>query len=414
MLRPPSDPGAAKKVLPAARGEAFAGALASERHTRDSNHVRILFTCHGAYGHFHPIAPLALAARDKGHEVVVATGPDLTDWVAACGLQSAPVGLSADEIQLRLAQLHIEDTALDVFHRFSTVAVPPVLADVLRLTRAWRPEAVVHEEGEYCAPLFATLERLPCITHSWPAPARPEEERRTYRDLLAPIWAANDLASIPRTSGDVYFDSCPPPYQSDEIRSVPGVVPVRPVVFDGPPEPTPQWLATLPRPAAYVTFGTVPAFSQPDILRAAIEAIESLVAAVVVTTGPNPPSIVHMGSPRIHVAQYLAQSQVLSRVDLVVSHGGAGTTLGALVHGVPHLVMPGGAQSQQRNATKTEELGLGLRVPQDATAERIGEAVQRLLSDPAYRAAGLAAQSSLERLPSVDDRVSFLERLGRT
>jgi UDP:flavonoid glycosyltransferase YjiC (YdhE family) len=374
--------------------------------------VRILFSCHGAYGHFHPIAPMALAAQEKGHDVVVATGPDLVDWVAACGLRAEPVGLGSGEFPARLAALPIQDRALAMFHRFSTIAVPPTLADLLQLTRSWRPDVVVHEEGEYGAPLFAALQQIPCVTQSWAAPARPENERQLYRTLLAPIWAAQGLASDPRTSGATYLDSCPPPYQSDEIESIQGVVPARPVPFDGPPASAPPWLATLPRPSAYVTFGTVPAFSRPEMLRSAIEAIEPLVAAVVVTTGPNPPDTVQIRSPRAHVVDYLPQSQILPNVDLVVSHGGAGTTLGALAYGLPHLVMPGPAPSQQRNAMRTEAIGLGLFVPQDADPGRVRAAAQRLLSDPSYRAAGAAARSGLERMPSVEEGVRLIERLG--
>jgi UDP:flavonoid glycosyltransferase YjiC (YdhE family) len=374
--------------------------------------VRILFSCHGAYGHFHPIAPMALAAQEKGHDVVVATGPDLVDWVAACGLRAEPVGLGSGEFPARLAALPIQDRALAMFHRFSTIAVPPTLADLLQLTRSWRPDVVVHEEGEYGAPLFAALQQIPCVTQSWAAPARPENQRQLYRTLLAPIWAAQGLASDPRTSGATYLDSCPPPYQSDEIESIQGVVPARPVPFDGPPASAPPWLATLPRPSAYVTFGTVPAFSRPEMLRSAIEAIEPLVATVVVTTGPNPPDRVRIRSPRVHVVDYLPQSQILPNVDLVVSHGGAGTTLGALAYGLPHLVMPGPAPSQQRNAMRTEAIGLGLFVPQDADPGRVRAAAQRLLSDPSYRAAGAAARSGLERMPSVEEGVRLIERLG--
>ena len=168
----------------------------------------------------------------------------------------------------------------------------------------------------------------------------------------------------------------------------------------------------MPRPAAYVTFGTVAVFSRPDILRSAVEAIEPLVAAVVLTTGPNPPDAVGIRSPRVHVVDYLAQSQILPNVDLVVSHGGAGTTLGALAYGLPHLVMPGAAQSQQRNAMQTEAIGVGLSIPLDADTGRVRAAAQRLLSDPSYRAAGAAARSSLERMPSLEEGVRLVERLG--
>jgi UDP:flavonoid glycosyltransferase YjiC (YdhE family) len=375
-------------------------------------YVRILFTCHGAYGHFHPIAPMALAAQAKGHDVLVATGPELVDWVAACGLRAVPAGLSSIEVSERLAALSVEDPVLAMFHRFSTIAVPPTLADLLQLTESWRPDVVVHEEGEYAAPLLAALLQISCVTQSWAAPVRPEKERQLYRTLLAPIWAAQGVSGEPRTSGATYLDSCPPAYQSDEIDSVPGVVAARPLLFDGPPAPAPPWLATLPRPSAYVTFGTVPVFSRPEILRSAIDAIEPLVSAMVVTTGPNPPDAVGITSPRVHVVDYLAQSQILPNVDLVVSHGGAGTTAGALAHGLPHLVMPGRAQSQQRNAMRTETIGLGLFVREDAGTEQVRAAARRLLSDPSYRAAGAVARTGLERMPSLDQSVRLVERLG--
>lgn len=374
--------------------------------------MRLLFSSHGGYGHFHPIAPMALAAQAQGHDVVVAVGPDLVDWVIACGLRAVPVGLGPEEYSARVEALPVEDRPLAMFHRFSTIAVPPTLADLVQLTQPWRPDVVVHEEGEYAAPLLAAMLGVPCVTHSWAAPARPENERRLYRSLLGPIWAAQGLAGEARTSGDTYLDACPPAYQSDAIGSIPGVVAARPVPFDGPPSPAPPWLAGLPRPAAYVTFGTVGVFSRPETIRAAVEAVAPLVAAVVVTTGPNPPDTIGIRSSHVHVVDYLAQSQILPNVDLVVSHGGAGTTLGTLAYGLPHLVMPGEAPSQQRNAMRTEAIGLGLSVPLGADAGRVRAAAERLLGDPSYRAAGATARSGLERLPSVDDGVRLVERLG--
>ena len=374
--------------------------------------MRILFSCHGAYGHFHPIAPLALASQEQGHDVVVATGPDLVDWVTACGLRAVPAGLPSAELLALRDGLPEEEEPLAMFHLFSTLAVPPTLADLLEITRSWRPDVVIHEEGEYSAPLFTAVRQIPCVTHSWAAPARPEQERQLYRKLLEPIWAAHGLTSSAPTSGATYLDSCPPPYQSDAVDSIAGVVPARPVIFDGPPTPPPSWLAKLSRPAAYVTFGTVPVFSRPEVLRSAVEAIEPLVAAVVLTTGPNPPNTVGIRSERVHAVDYLAQSQILPNVDLVVSHGGAGTTLGALAYGLPHLVMPGAAPSQQRNAMRTEEIGLGLCVPLDAGADRVWAAAQRLLTDPSYRAAGADARSRLDRMPSVDECVGLIEQLG--
>jgi|GEM_PF-6844309 hypothetical protein len=58
-----------------------------------------------------------------------------------------------------------------------------------------------------------------------------------------------------------------------------------------------------------------------------------------------------------------------------------------------------------------EAIGLGLSVPLGADAGRV-RAAERLLGDPSYRAAGATARSGLERLPSVDDGVRLVERLG--
>lgn len=373
--------------------------------------MRVLFTCHGAYGHFHPIAPLALAVQARGHEVVVATGPALVDWVRRCGLPAEPSGLTVAEMDGQGAELGIADRRLLAFHRFSTVSVPPMLADLVRLAGRWAPDLVVHEEGEYAAPLSAARLGVPCVTHSWAAPARPAAERDLYRELLTPIWAANGVPGPPTTSGVVYLDSCPPPYQTADVTDIPGVMPLRPVPFDGPPAPAPGWLTDLPRPAVYVTFGTVPVFSTPELLRLGVEALEPL-AAVVVTTGPNPPRAVVAGGDRLHVESYLPQSHVLPRVDLLVSHGGAGTTLGSLVHGVPHLVVPGFAPSQLRNAERTEALGLGRAVPRAGmTAATLRAAARDLLADHRYREAAAATRAALDRLPDVESAVDLLESL---
>ncbi len=40
--------------------------------------LKIVFASLGAYGHLYPMMPLALACRDAGHDVVVATGADVT------------------------------------------------------------------------------------------------------------------------------------------------------------------------------------------------------------------------------------------------------------------------------------------------------------------------------------------------
>ena len=119
------------------------------------------------------------------------------------------------------------------FHVFTTFFAPPMTRDLLSLCRQWAPDMIVHEETEYAAPLVAALLGLPCVTHSYSSPARPQHERAMMLDLLAPMWC-EFTTETPRVSGDTYLNACPPPFQTDAVSSIPNVQTVRPVSFDGP------------------------------------------------------------------------------------------------------------------------------------------------------------------------------------
>jgi UDP:flavonoid glycosyltransferase YjiC (YdhE family) len=369
--------------------------------------MRWLFTSFPAYGHFHPLAPLALAARDAGQGVRVASGPDLAEWIASCGLEASSVGPEHADAS-RVAQSRYPDDAWTP-HMFTDVWVPSALRDLLALSASWPPDLVVHEELEYAGVLLAAILGIPCVTHSWHAPVRPAAGRQRMQQFLAPIWAEMLPGQPVRTAGEMYLDACPAPLQSDEISEIEGVLPVRPVPFDGPPIHVPTWLADLPRPAAYVTLGTVAVFSTPKHLKLVVEALASVVAAVVVTTGPNPVEALGDVARNVWAATYLPQSLVLDRVDLIVSHGGAGGTLGALLHGLPHLVLPQGGQSQISIARSIQQTGAGLGLDlaaQDTTSIRA--AAVELLQDPAYKAAATRIGLDLSSRPSPDDVVAML------
>jgi hypothetical protein len=85
------------------------------------------------------------------------------------------------------------------------------------------------------------------------------------RSFLDPIWSEHGAGPV-QLSGDVYLDACPPGFQTDDVTSITGLRPIRPMVFDGPAALPPDRVTTARRPAAYVTFGTIPLFSRPDVL----------------------------------------------------------------------------------------------------------------------------------------------------
>jgi UDP:flavonoid glycosyltransferase YjiC (YdhE family) len=371
--------------------------------------LKLLFTSFPAYGHFHPLAPLALAARDAGHDVRVASGPDLARWAEACGLETYAVGLGQDDL-LHTAQSRYPGDDWQM-HMFTDLWVPAAVADLLALSATWQPELVVSEEQEYAGVLLASILSIPCVTHSWHAPIRPAAGRRRLQEALLPVWAEHLPGRPARMYGEVYLDACPAPLQSNEITDIEGVIPVRPVLFDGPAAEVPAWLTDLPRPAAYVTLGTVPLFSTSERLRLVAGAVAPVVAAVALTTGPNPVETLGDIAPNVRAITYLPQSLVLDRVDLVVSQGGAGGTLGALVHGLPHLVLPQGGQSQDSAARVIQEIGAGLSLAQGAQDEAsIRAAATALLRDPSYKATAQRVGLELQDRPPPAEVVEILTR----
>lgn len=63
--------------------------------------MRILFSCVFGLGEFHPLVPLALAARAAGHAVAFATGENLRPNTERLGLTLFPVGRPFPTIEER-------------------------------------------------------------------------------------------------------------------------------------------------------------------------------------------------------------------------------------------------------------------------------------------------------------------------
>ncbi|MFI2214229.1 glycosyltransferase [Streptomyces sp. NPDC020141] len=81
---------------------------------------------------------------------------------------------------------------------------------------------------------------------------------------------------------------------------------------------------------------------------------------------------------------YLPLEERLPGADLILHHGGFGTTTRALLWGVPAIIFPS-FQEQFNSARRIEELGAGAGLRRDSTPEDIAEAVRGLLADPALR-----------------------------
>jgi UDP:flavonoid glycosyltransferase YjiC (YdhE family) len=363
--------------------------------------MRVLVTTFPGYGHFHPVAPLASAFQKAGHEVRVATDPGFGRWVEACGLRVLPAGLCEEDAVSEAADFPPQERAV---RQFTTVAVPPFANDVLSASDRWRPDLVVSEEGEHAGPLIASVLGVLSTTHSWPAPARPPEERALREEALTPIWREFGQQEPPRLYGDVYLDCCPPPLQTAAVDGIDGALPVRPTLFDGPPTAAPPSLLDhLETPVVFVTLGTVAMFSDADTLRLLVEAVATEAATVIAATGPHLASVIS-ATVNVRSARYVPLSAVLPVTDLVVSHGGASTTVACVLAGVPHLIVPQGAPSQRRTAAAVASLGIGATFGEGRVdAATVAATVRALLSDGEIHTRIDAVRATLEALQGPDD-----------
>ena len=89
---------------------------------------------------------------------------------------------------------------------------------------------------------------------------------------------------------------------------------------------------------------------------------------VVATTGAVVAPSEVATPPNVIVLNYAAHDPIMRRAALVITHGGHGTAMRALLHGLPMVVIPGLAGDQPFVAAAVQEFGAGLALPGDADA----------------------------------------------
>jgi UDP:flavonoid glycosyltransferase YjiC (YdhE family) len=80
-------------------------------------------------------------------------------------------------------------------------------------------------------------------------------------------------------------------------------------------------------------------------------------------------------------AEFLPQTSILPKIDLVITHGGNNTVTESLYFGKPMIVLPI-FWDQHDNAQRIDETGFGVRLDTYGHgAEELTRAIERLLSD---------------------------------
>ena len=148
------------------------------------------------------------------------------------------------------------------------------------------------------------------------------------------------------------------------------------------------------RPLVLLSFSTTVMQGQEALIQRVCDAIAGQAVDAILTLGPAV-SAEAIRSPRnIEATLYADHDQLLPRCAAVVTHGGVGTTLRALAHGKPLLLLPLG-RDQQFNAGRVVELGAGISLPLEASPGEIASALVELLAQPHYGDAATDAATAI-------------------
>ena len=197
----------------------------------------------------------------------------------------------------------------------------------------------------------------------------------------------------------------PPPPTTHFFRSLPGAA------RDAPDEVSPR--ERVGAPTVYLTLGTEFNTESGDLFDRAIAGLRQLPINLVVTVGRDiDPAEFGPQPTNVRIERYLPQGEVLPACDLVVCHGGSGTLVGALSHGLPMVVLAMGAD-QPANARRCDQLGLGMCLdPVRATSEEIRDTAAAVLADSNYRLAAQKVQAEIEAQASPASAVVLLEQVA--
>jgi UDP:flavonoid glycosyltransferase YjiC (YdhE family) len=373
--------------------------------------MRLLITFVGGLGHLTPLLPLARAVRAAGHEVAIAGSGGLVPRIREEGFTAFSTSTEqhhdttpAEETRTPLEVMDGRATELEFAANFADRGARRMAAAVPEVIRGFRPDLVLRDETDLGTTIAAELAGVPVATHLVLAAGtlvRP--------DLVGPrldaVRAEHGLPPDPhlaRLTEGLVLAVAPPSF-----RSPSSPLPVQPTYYRSAGRPA--QVASTGRPRVYVTLGTIFNGASGDLFERLLAGLSRLDADVVATVGRRiDPAGLAAQPLHVRVERFVPQEELLPRVDLVVSHGGSGSLLATLAHGLPSLLLPLGAD-QPHNAVRADELGVAVTLdPVTADPEGVEAAARAVLADRMMRGRCAEAADEVRALPGASAAVAAL------
>ena len=371
-----------------------------------------------------------------GHEVRVAAQRQHRANLEREGLPFTPLDDPPEHEWMPLlgqfAQLDLDAASARMIGEFfAGIDTRAALPGLNAIVEQWGPDVIVRESWEFASTIAAELHAIPLVRVALGLTSIEELSVAEAAASVDLVRVQRGLPSDPdgdRLRATPYFTAFPPALDQP-------VAPIAPVVHrlraqaPGDIAPLGDWWPGNDDPLVYVTFGSVTAGAHlpyfPALYRAAIEALAPLPVRLLVTVGEDrDPADLAPWPANVHVEQWVPQGAVAPRAEVIVCHGGYGSTLGALIHGVPIVVLPLFSIDQWANAEAVARSGAGLALTAERTTRRVlalpsadtlaelPGALDRVLADATFGSAARRIAGELRALPPVDAAVDALAEIG--
>ncbi|MGW7526907.1 glycosyltransferase [Streptomyces sp. NPDC054783] len=288
---------------------------------------------------------------------------------------------------------------------------------------AFRPDVVVADQQAFAGALVAERLGLP-----WATSATTSAEFTGAYDGLPKVvaWLRHRLSELRARVGDPSGTADPrfSPYllmifSTPELIGplaplAPHVHYVGPSLADRPAGPGFPWeRLDRPRAKVLVTLGTANADTGGRFLAECLTALRERADRVqAVIADPGGALAVPPGDRDVLILPSVPQLALLERMDAVVCHAGHNTVCEALWHGVPLVVAPI-RDDQPVVAGQVVDAGAGVRVRFGRVrADRLGAALDTVLTDPAHRAAAARIRTAFRAAGGARAAAAQLERLA--
>jgi UDP:flavonoid glycosyltransferase YjiC (YdhE family) len=370
--------------------------------------ARILWLNWSGGGNLPPSLGVARILTERGHQVAFAGRPEMVPRVKTAGFRA---------IEITQAYAQVDRYPQGSFlTRMSCYLTSPAVEEQVRSIVAAEAPDIVLVDAMFPAALAQApgfQQRTVVFVHTfvfrqldmWRKMIATLDGMRQQAGFAAlppldELWCKRDRIISTSLAA---FDAAPAPGW-DLVRHV------GPVLEDekfAVPTPLP-WPESDATPLVLVSFSTGFEQRNVDKVQRALDALADLPVHVVATTGgivaPN-----EVATPaNAIVLNYAAHDPIMRRAALVMTHGGHGTAMRAMRHGVPMVVIPGLAGDQPFVAAAVQEWGAGRALPGDAGTDAMRAAAQEVLSTPSFHA--IAKQKSA-LLAGVDGAVNAADEV---